>query len=403
MSAYTLIINGTKDLWKDGKGPSLVAISVGWGLLLGTRMIYPILLPYFRSSFDLSLTVAGFLVTILWLGSAVGQLPSGLLADKYSERTLLAISVVLVAIALIFVITAPTAFILFVATALVGLGQSLYPVARITMLSDIYSDRLGSALGITMATGDLGQTVLPPVAGVLAVAIAWQAGLGFMIPLLLLVGVNIWTSIPVKTTKKTPIKSSVNETIKHVISEIRQKRTIFIMFILLLYIFIWQSFTGLYPIYLVEQKGLSSTMAGVLFSLFFAIGIVIKPLAGAAYDRIGMRISLLAVLVGPVIGFLLLPSTHELWKLTILTMLVSSMLGSGAITQSYLANSFSESIQGTGLGVIRTITATLGAMGPVVFGAIAERGYFNEGYIVLGCAMIVIMILTVWVPEGKTA
>ncbi len=67
-----------------------------------------------------------------------------------------------------------------------GLATSLYPIARITILSETYPDRLGSALGLTMATGDIGQTLIPPVAGALAAVLVWQAGLGFMIPLLIL-------------------------------------------------------------------------------------------------------------------------------------------------------------------------------------------------------------------------
>jgi membrane protein len=64
-------------------------------------MIYPVLLPYFRDAFGLSLTIAGLLVTILWLGSAVGQLPGGIFADRYSERLVLATGAILVAVALV--------------------------------------------------------------------------------------------------------------------------------------------------------------------------------------------------------------------------------------------------------------------------------------------------------------
>ncbi len=74
MNVLASIGREAKALWGGGKGRSLIVIAGAWGFLLGTRMIYPVLLPYFRESFGLSLTVAGFLVTILWLGSAVGQL-----------------------------------------------------------------------------------------------------------------------------------------------------------------------------------------------------------------------------------------------------------------------------------------------------------------------------------------
>lgn len=398
MSILSLFVKEARALWRDGRGPSLVVVSIGWGLLLGTRMVYPVLLPYLRSSFGLSLTVAGLLVTILWLGAAVGQLPGGILADRYSERLILAVSVILVAVALVLVVTASGAIMLFVSTGLVGLGQSLYPIARITMLSDIYSDRLGSALGVTMATGDLGQTVIPPMAGVFAAAIAWQLSLGFMIPIFLLIGLGLWVALPVQDSSQQSVTLS-SETARDVLVDLRQRRIVFVMGILFLYIFIWQSFTGLYPVYLVDKKGLSSSMAGLLFSLFFAVGIVIKPLAGAAYDRIGMRTALLFVLVGPMAGFTILPVADGFWLLAVVTVLISTMLGSGAITQSFLADSFSDDIRGTGLGVIRTGTSMLGATGPVLFGLIADRGYFDEGYLLLAAIMLAVIALTLLVPK----
>lgn len=97
---------------------------------------------------------------------------------------------------LLAVVLAPTAVALFLATGLVGVGQSLYPVARITTLSELYPDRIGRALGLTMATGDLGRTVLPPIAGVLTAAIAWRAGVGSVLHLFVLVAVVLWWTLP---------------------------------------------------------------------------------------------------------------------------------------------------------------------------------------------------------------
>lgn len=403
MDIVDSIISEGRELWGGGKGSSLVVIASGWGLLLGTRMIYPVLLPYFRDIFDLSLTIAGLLITILWLGSALGQLPGGILADRYSERVVMAVSAVLVSLALVFVVTAPIVGILFVATGLVGLGQSIYPIARITILSHIYPNRIGSALGVTMATGDLGQTLLPPIAGVLAAAYAWQVGLSFLIPLLLLVGVGIWLTVPSVGAEGDDERPRSGERKRLLIAELRESNLMFVSVILILFFLIWQSFTGLFPTYLVEVKGLQSSTAGLLFSVFFAFGVVVKPLAGAAYDRIGMRSALVIVLVGPVIGLGMLPFIEGFWPLAGITVIVSTMLGSGAITQSFLADAFSPEIRGTGLGVIRTITATIGATGPVIFGGIADRGYFDEGYLLLAGVLILVILLTLRLPRTSSS
>jgi ACS family hexuronate transporter-like MFS transporter len=400
MNPAAVVRDEVRKLWGGGKGKLLAPIAVGWGLLVGTRMIYPVVLPRLRDAFGLGLTTAGLLVTILWLGSALGQLPSGILADRYSERSVMMAGTLTVSAAVLGVVFAPTSVVLFGATGLVGLGLSLYPIARITLLTEIYPDRLGSALGVTMATGDLGQTVLPPVAAVLAAGIAWQAGLGFVIPLLLVVTLALWLVLPRPSSADTDDESGfTGEQLRTVLDELRNPALVFMTVVLFLFVFVWQTFSAFYPTYLAEQKGLSESVAGALFGLFFAFGVVVKPLAGSAYDRIGMRVSLLAVLVGPVGGLVLLPFVEGFWPLVAITAIVSSMLGTGAITQAYLSEAFSGDVRGTGLGAVRTIAATLGSLGPVTFGVVADRGYFDEGYLLLAAIMVVVILLTIRMPD----
>lgn len=66
-------------LWAGVAGKALAAIALGWGLMSGTRMIYPVLLPQLSVEFDLTLTSAGLLMSIIWLAYALGQVPAGFL------------------------------------------------------------------------------------------------------------------------------------------------------------------------------------------------------------------------------------------------------------------------------------------------------------------------------------
>ena len=399
MNLVDLIRFEADALWRNGRGKIFLAIALPWGILVGTRMALPVLLPHIQSAYGISLSVAGLLVTILWLGTAIGQLPGGILADRYSESLIMAVRVGVVAIALTFVIFAPNTLALFVAVLLWGLGHSLYPIARITILSDIYPDRLGSALGLTMATGDIGQTVLPPIAGALAVLVAWQVGLGFVVLPLAVAAVAIWVLVPTSSQDSSAVETLSTKTARYILGELRRPTMVFMTFILFLYIFLWQAFTSFFPTYLVAEKQLSPTIASVLFGAFFAAGAVVKPLGGMAYDRIGMRWSLIVVLVGPVGGLLVLPLVDTLVPILLVTLLVSTMLGTGAITQSFLADQFAADMQGTGLGVVRTTAAVLGSAGPVLFGVVADRGFFDEGYVVLAAIMAVVVLLTFRMPE----
>jgi MFS family permease len=121
-----------------------------------------------------------------------------------------------------------------------------------------------------------------------------------------------------------------------------------------------------------------------------------------AYDRIGMRWALIGVLLGPVGGLLMLPMVDDIVMLFLVTLAISTMLGNGAITQSFLADQFPPAIQGTGLGMIRTAAAVLGSTGPVLFGVVADQGYFDQGYVALAVILGVVILLTFFMPQSDT-
>ena len=398
MHVFSLIRQEGLALWSDGRGPILVAIAGGWALLNGSRMIFPVVLPQLREDFGLTLTTAGLLITVIWFSYAVGQVPGGVFADRYGERKTLTASVAVGTVGLAAVLVAPTALVLYAATAAMGLGYSLYPIARITALSDIYPERLGSALGVTMAGGDIGQAVLPPIAGVLTVAVAWRLGLGFVLPLLVLAVVVVWTTLPAKT-RQTEMGGDLRlGDVRLILGKLRTPTILTMALLLTVFVGVWQTFSAFYPTYLIDVKGLAPPVASGLFGLFFAFGVVAKPAAGLAYDSVGIRLSLPLVLSGSIVGLLLLPSARGVLPLAGVTVLISSMLGSGAIIQTYLADTIPEEIQGTGLGVVRSVGAGIGASGPVLFGAFAERGHFDEGYLVLGGLVAVVTVISLRLP-----
>lgn len=250
-----------------------------------------------------------------------------------------------------------------------------------------------------MATGDVGQTILPPIAGTLAIVLVWQSGLGLLIPLLVIAGLGIWVTVPRPSQDSSAVEALSHDTARYVLGELHRPAMVFMGLILFLFLFLWQAFTAFYPTYLVVVKGMSPAVASVLFASFFAAGALVKPLSGMAYDRIGMRWALIIVLLGPVGGLLLLTLVESLVLLLLATLIISTMLGTGAITQSFLADQFPPDMQGTGLGVIRTSAAILGSTGPVLFGVIADHGLFDEGYLTLAVILVIVILLTLLMPQ----
>lgn len=381
------------DLWGGNREKMLFSVAFGWFLSISLRMVYPALLPYLRTDYNLTLTTAGLLLSVLWVAYACGQLPGGILADWAGERLLLTISSVLAATMLTLVVVSESPSILFVATALFGIGTALYGVSRFTILEKIYPDQLGTATGITMAAGDLGNSVMPPAAGFIAVVAAWQFGFGFAIPLFLLAAVGLWATLP-KQNSTVSLSGSLGG--DSVVSTLTRSRVLLGLVLLVLWSVVMQAVIGFYPTYLTDEKGLSVQAATVLFGLFFALGILMKPAAGRAFDRIGVRVPLLVFMGAAGIALSLLPFVGSVWLLVLVTVLASGLLGFETIVISDLTRRLPDGTQGTNLGVLRTVYIGVGGLSPILFGAIADQGYFDEAFLGAG-ALAIVAALVVFV------
>ncbi|MFC4540370.1 nitrate/nitrite transporter [Halosolutus amylolyticus] len=380
------------DLRSDGRGKILLAVAFGWFLSISVRMIFPAVLPQIRGTYGLSLTTAGFLLTVLWIAYASGQLPGGILADWAGERRLLIASSLLAATMLTLVIVADSPLILFLATALFGLGTALYGVSRFTILEKIYPEQLGTATGVTMAAGDFGNAVMPPTAGFLAAALAWQYGFGVAVPLFLVAAGGLWATLPRQPAAPTPLRESL--ALDDIAPTLSQPIVMRGTLLLVLWGIIIQAFMGFYPTYLMDVKDLSAQSATVLFGFFFALGILLKPMAGRAYDRMGVRVPLLVLMSTAGLALLALPFAETVWLFVLLTIGASSLLGFETIVIADLTRRLPDGTQGTNLGALRTVYIALGAVSPVVFGAIADRGYFDEAFLgIAGLAGVVVLIV----------
>lgn len=384
MTVLSSVLEEVKILSSDDRGKALAVISGGWFLAIGTQMIYPVLLPQLRAAYGLDLTMAGLLLTTIWLSQAVSQVPAGALTDRIGGHPALAASMLICAGALAVVVAGGTALPLFGATALFGVGLALFGIARFTVIQELYPNRIGTSSGVIMAAADAGQTVLPPVASSIALVAVWQYGFAVTIPFFVLSAGLLWVAVPasaVRSGDDRRVPSTVR--IRYLLSELRRPSVTRGTLVLILYGTVWAAFTGFYPTYIVEVKGFSTAIASVLFGLFFGLGIVVKPLAGSAYDRIGIRRALLSVVAVPTLAFAVLPFVDSLVGLVAVTALAAPLLGSGAIVQPYVLETLPEDLKGTGLATVRTIFLTVGAIAPVVFGTIADRGFFDEIYFVL--------------------
>lgn len=372
------------ELWADGRGWILLAVGTGWALSFGVRFVYPTLVPYFQTDYGIGLTTTGLLMTLLWAAYAIGHVPGGILGDRIGEGNVVVLSTLISAGTILVVATSMTVWTLFAGTIGFGFATALYGPTRITIFTDIYPNRSGSAVGLTMAAGSLAGTIFPIATAVIASYATWRVGLGAFGPLALLIAIGLWLVVPSHTSGAS---SGVDTLSIHTLGRIRNAVTResipLVVTVQITASFVIQGFTSFYPTYLTVTKELSPEVAATLFGTFFAIGVFIQPLSGVLLDRYGPRMTIVITLGGGVVALWLLPFVYNLLALVVVTMLFGNCLGCGVVTQTYIANSLPDDVQGTGFGTVKAGWMLIGATSPLLIGVFAEYSSLDDGFLAL--------------------
>ena len=372
-------------LWRDGRGWILLVVSLGWVLTVGTRIVYPALLPALRTEFGFGYATAGGLVSLLWGAYALLQFPGGLLADTTTHRTALVAGTALTAAGLLAVVTAPTFAAFVAATAVAGAGTGLYGPSRVAVLSNTYPDVDSTAIGVSQAAGNLGNAVLPALAGGLAAVAGWRLGLGALVVPLVAVTAGLRLFVPVGQRTRSP---GVTELVAETRGVLVTRPVLLGTGLLLLVMVVFQSLTGFLPTYLVDEKGLSGSAAASAFGAFFAAAVVVQVGAGVLADRAGVRPTVVLSAAASLLGLAVLFVAEGVLTLLVGLVLLSCLLGCFPPAHAYTVDTVPASVQGTGYGLVRTVYIGFGATGPVLTGVVAEAVSLPEAVLALSVPVV---------------
>jgi predicted MFS family arabinose efflux permease len=391
-------------LRSDGRGRVLSIVAGGWFLVLGTRLVVPALLPRISAEFSLSNTSAGAAVTLIWLTYAAMQFPAGLLTDRWGERTLLTGSVLVGFVSVVAFAVAPVFGLFLGACVLFGLGTGLYGPPRVTLLSRIYPDHDGTALGLTFAAGNVGAAALPFVAGWLSVRFGWRTGLGVVAPAFLLVLLGLRWIVPDRPPGEShAVDVSPRHALARIASSVNDRSVLLLGGATTLIVFTYQGFTAFFPTYLVVAKGLNQATAATLFGAFFATGAVVQPVAGGAADRYGSRPLFLGLSAFTALTLIALPFVDGLAPLAALSVLMGVRAGLGPINNAYLVAVLPGDVQGASYGLLRTVYLGFGATGSIAVGALADAELFDEAFLFLAALTAVVFGLYALLPSRVDA
>ena len=367
----------------------LTLTSLSWFLVQGGRLILPGLALPVQESMGIGNAEFGFALTVLWGSYALTQFPGGLVSDDWGPRTVLVVGSVVTGIGYLVLVVAGS-YAAFLATAtLVGLGIGLLYIPSRTYASEVYGSARGRALGIANASGDASGVVAPVAATVIVAAtLPWQWAFVGIALATLAVGVGHHRYLRGAYAVRRPDVGGVGV---DAVKQVFRPRVLLVLATYSVFALTWQSSVAFIPLYMFEAKGLSFELGTLMLSLFFLMGVLVKPLAGELSDSVGRNVvAAAALLLGG--GFLLVLAFLAEGRLAVIVSVAgfaAALMAFPPATQAYLLELFPDDNAGGSFGISRTVYVLIGSAGPALVGVASETVGYDAAFATFGVALVV--------------
>ena len=159
-----------------GELKSIGLVAVGHGFSHFYMLALPPLFPLIRADLGVSWTALGLLLTVYAIATGIAQLPAGILVDRIGARPVLFAGLTVHAAAFALVALFPGYWSVMVLMFIGGAGNAVFHPADYAILAaQIGPERQGRAFGMHLFSGYAGWVAAPPVMLALASLWDWQA------------------------------------------------------------------------------------------------------------------------------------------------------------------------------------------------------------------------------------
>lgn len=366
----------------------VAVVSIAWFILFGGRLVLPTFGVQIQGSLGIDNSEFGVAVTVLWACYSAMQFPSGILADDVGYRTVLIPAALLMGVGFAALAGVQTFVGFVLVSGLIGVGTGLMTTPTLSLVSELFGEQKGRALGVINAAGDASGVVGPIVATAVLVVATWHvtfialgiAGLGLAVAFHRIVGGEY-------SLHRPEIQGSVRES-GH---EILQSGVPTILLLYSVYAFTWQGLSAFIPLYVFQTKGLPQSEANAMLSLFFLAGVVVKPAAGLLSDLISRRLIASASMVFAGASLFAIATVADARIAVYLTFAAfgTSLMIFPPVMQAYLMDLFAGEQMSGAFGLSRTVFILIGSIGPAVIGFGSELLSFDAVFVVLASGLIV--------------
>jgi MFS family permease len=369
-------------------------VAVGFGIVVPA-------IPIFARSFGVSHTQVGFIISAFAVARFASGLFSGKLVDRFGERNIFALGVLMVSISVALAGLAQSYEQLLIFRAAGGLGSSMFSVAAgSVILRSVDDDHRGRAQSVYNGAFLLGGMAGPAIGGALT-AISMRAPFFTYAATLLISGTIGFFFLTGEHLQGRDAKAA-----PQAVMSLRDALALspYRIALVLSFAASWVLFglrSSVIPLFVTEDLGSTTAVVGYGFTIAAILQGALLLYAGKLSDTRGRK---LAAVLGSsivVLGVLILVFTVHPW-MYIISM---SILGlGGAFLGTTPANIVGDVIEGKGGQVIALfqMAGDAGMMvGPIVVGLISDYYGFHASFVASGVIMAIALALVIKLPETR--
>lgn len=377
----------------------LAAISVCHFLNDTLQSVIPAIYPILKSSFRLNFAQIGMITFTFQLTASLLQPFVGAYTDRRPRPYSLVIGMGCTLIGLLFLSTARTYPMLLVASALVGVGSSVFhpEASRVARMAS--GGQHGLAQSLFQVGGNTGSAMGPLLAAFIVIphgqySISWFS-LAAVLAIVLLVRVGKWYK-----NRQAAKRKSASASMEHhvALSRTRIISSIVILAILVFSKYIYLvSLTSYYTIYLISKFHIPVKASEMYLFAFLGAIAAGTMIGGPIGDRIGRKLVIWWSILGALPFTLLLPYANLFWT-CVLSILIGVILASAFSAIIVYAQELVPGKIGMISGLFFGFAFGMAGVGAAMLGVLADHTSIYFVYHV--CAFLpAIGLLTAWLPD----
>lgn len=191
---------------------ALAALCIGFFMILLDQTVVAVATPQFQTELGASINQVVWVTSIYLLMFAVPLLVTGRLGDRFGQRNVYLVGMVIFTLSSLACGLASSIVALIVARAAQGLGASIMAPQTMSVINRVFArDRRGAAMGMWGAVAGLATLTGPILGGVIVDSIGWQWVFFINVPLgiLSLVMVAVWVPSMPRLARKIDFASVI--------------------------------------------------------------------------------------------------------------------------------------------------------------------------------------------------